>query len=81
MSQKWFAIVSEFFNSRKASNYFFAIIIVDDEMRAEVHRQVSAALESNTEEKDISKLVKNMFDLKYGPTWHCIVGSDFRAFV
>lgn len=21
------------------------------------------------------------FDQKYGPTWHCIVGSDFRAFV
>lgn len=21
------------------------------------------------------------FDGKYGPTWHCIVGSDFRAFV
>ena len=21
------------------------------------------------------------FDKKYGPTWHCIVGSDFRAYV
>ncbi len=42
---------------------------------------VAAALEANTEEKDISKHIKTFFDFKYGPTWHCIVGSDFRAFV
>lgn len=24
---------------------------------------------------------QTFFDQKYGPTWHCIVGSDFRAFV
>lgn len=24
---------------------------------------------------------QTFFDHKYGPTWHCIVGSDFRAFV
>lgn len=32
-------------------------------------------------EKDISKSIKAFFDEKYGPTWHCFVGSDFRAFV
>lgn len=21
------------------------------------------------------------FEVKYGPTWHCIVGTDFKAFV
>lgn len=26
-------------------------------------------------------LLQSHFDQKYGPTWHCIVGSDFRAFV
>ena len=24
---------------------------------------------------------KAFMDLKYGPAWHCIVGSDFKAFV
>ena len=53
-------------------------------------------LESCHEEKDVSAFVKvrriialfltkhlwqRYFDKKYGPTWHCIVGSDFRAFV
>ena len=41
----------------------------------------AAALEANQEEKDISAHIKTHFDQKYGPTWHCIVGSDFRAFV
>ena len=35
----------------------------------------------NAMEKDISKKIKAFFDEKYGPTWHCFVGSDFRAFV
>lgn len=26
-------------------------------------------------------LLQRKFDKKYGPTWHCIVGSDFKAFV
>jgi len=25
--------------------------------------------------------IKTFFDQKYGPTWHCIVGGDFCAFV
>lgn len=33
------------------------------------------------EEKDVSAFIKRKFDKKYGPTWHCIVGSDFKAFV
>lgn len=24
-------------------------------------------------------LLQRKFDSKYGPTWHCIVGSDFKA--
>lgn len=61
-------------------------LIVDDhgtngDMRGDAQNIAANALESNTEEKDISKAIKTAFDLKYGPTWHCIVGSDFRAFV
>lgn len=34
-------------------------------------------------EKDqtgMSKAIKDSLDKKYGPTWHCIVGSEFRAY-
>mmetsp|Transcript_4324 Transcript_4324/g.5512 ORF Transcript_4324/g.5512 Transcript_4324/m.5512 type:complete len:90 (+) Transcript_4324:278-547(+) len=43
--------------------------------------QAAQAVEKHTHEKDISKAVKTYMDFKYGPTWHCIVGSDFKAFV
>eukprot|EP00617_Octactis_speculum_P025630 CAMPEP_0185767940 /NCGR_PEP_ID=MMETSP1174-20130828/45921_1 /TAXON_ID=35687 /ORGANISM="Dictyocha speculum, Strain CCMP1381" /LENGTH=105 /DNA_ID=CAMNT_0028452347 /DNA_START=31 /DNA_END=348 /DNA_ORIENTATION=- len=33
----------------------------------------------HTEENQVSKFIKEKFDFKYGPTWHCIVGTDFRA--
>ena len=39
------------------------------------------ALEQHTEEKNISAHIKAFFDKKYGPTWHCVVGTDFRAWV
>lgn len=26
-------------------------------------------------------LAQRHFDQKYGPTWHCIAGSDFKAYV
>ena len=29
-------------------------------------------------EMEISKHIKAQFDEKYGPTWHCVVGSDFK---
>ena len=51
------------------------------EMKNDALNVGAAALEANQEEKDISKHIKAHFDSKYGPTWHCIVGSDFRAFV
>ena len=51
------------------------------EMKNDAMSVSAAALEANQEEKDISKHIKSHFDSKYGPTWHCIVGSDFRAFV
>ena len=30
---------------------------------------------------EVARHVKEVFDAKYGPTWHCIVGNDFRAVV
>jgi dynein light chain LC8-type len=74
---------------------------VHGEMRNDAMNVAATALDTNPEEKDISKHIKvclflfsfdssphiwsslgqTYFDQKYGPTWHCIVGSDFRAFV
>ena len=54
---------------------------VHGDMKSDAMNVASAALESNQEEKDISKYIKSHFDHKYGPTWHCVVGSDFKAFV
>ena len=30
-------------------------------------------------EEAAAKQIKQRFDKTYGPTWHCIVGSEFRA--
>lgn len=54
---------------------------VHGEMKNDALSVAAVAIEGNQEEKDISKHIKTYFDQKYGPTWHCIVGSDFRAFV
>ena len=54
---------------------------VHGEMRGDAMNVAAAALEAHQEENNISKHIKTFFDQKYGPTWHCIVGSDFRAFV
>lgn len=50
-------------------------------MKNDAIASAKEALESGHDEKDISATVKRFFDKKYGPTWHCIVGSDFKAFV
>ena len=51
------------------------------EMKADAINVAHGACEQFVQEKDISKHIKQYFDSKYGPTWHCIVGSDFRSFV
>jgi dynein light chain LC8-type len=51
------------------------------EMKSEALSVAAQAMEAHQMEKDVSKHIKAFFDKKYGPTWHCIVGSDFRAYV
>ncbi len=51
------------------------------EMKNEAIQVAGVAIESNASEKNVSKQIKTHFDFKYGPTWHCIVGSDFKAYV
>ncbi|GMI33136.1 hypothetical protein TrCOL_g9413 [Triparma columacea] len=39
------------------------------------------AIEKHLTEREQSKHIKQFFDNKHGPTWHVIVGSDFKAHV
>ncbi|OQS04910.1 hypothetical protein THRCLA_20763 [Thraustotheca clavata] len=48
------------------------------DMKSDVLMQASIAMEQYTEEKDISKHLKLWLEEKYGPTWHCIVGSEYK---
>lgn len=51
------------------------------EMKSDAISIASAAIEAHVEEKLQANHIKRFFDTKYGPTWHVIVGSDFKAYV
>ncbi|XP_052877723.1 uncharacterized protein LOC108472083 [Gossypium arboreum] len=48
-----------------------------DDMQKEAVNIAISAFEKNNVKKDVAKYIKKEFDKKYGPTWHCIVGSNF----
>lgn len=39
------------------------------------------AIEKFRIEKDVAACIKNEFDRKFEPTWHCIVGKKFGSLV
>ena len=41
----------------------------------------SLAIDKYEIEKDIAEYVREEFDRKYQPTWHCIVGRNFGSYV
>ena len=47
-------------------------------MKQEAYNLAAYAVEQFVTEMEISKHIKAQFDEKYGPTWHCVVGSDFK---
>ncbi|KAI8109293.1 hypothetical protein M9435_005704 [Picochlorum sp. BPE23] len=54
---------------------------MSDEMQKDA---IDMAIESTSKwdtERDIAASLKKDFDAKYGPTWHCIVGSNFGSYV
>ena len=53
-----------------------------ENMRADARKAAQQAIEQvgNGELSDVARYVKEFFDNKYGLTWHCVVGNDFRAF-
>ncbi|KAF0701690.1 Aste57867_7886 [Aphanomyces stellatus] len=49
------------------------------DMKSDVLNQAAVAMEQFSEEKEISKHLKTWLEEKYGPTWHCIVGSEYKT--
>eukprot|EP00451_Oxyrrhis_marina_P003733 CAMPEP_0204273810 /NCGR_PEP_ID=MMETSP0468-20130131/24376_1 /ASSEMBLY_ACC=CAM_ASM_000383 /TAXON_ID=2969 /ORGANISM="Oxyrrhis marina" /LENGTH=88 /DNA_ID=CAMNT_0051249921 /DNA_START=64 /DNA_END=330 /DNA_ORIENTATION=- len=50
------------------------------EMRQDAIAQATLAAQKHESEKEIAKHVKNFFDAKYSPNWHCIVGKNFATY-
>jgi len=52
-----------------------------EEMQNEAIAIALAAFEKHGVEKEIAEYIKKEFDMKHGPTWHCIVGRNFGSYV
>ena len=52
-----------------------------DEMQKKAIDIAMAAFEKHTEEKNIAAVIKKEFDKVFSPTWHCVVGRSFGAYV
>jgi dynein light chain LC8-type len=62
-------------------NVTWVICEMDQEMKTDVEKQINNAIEAADTEKEISAFMKNFFDKKYSPNWHCVVGKHFASFV
>jgi dynein light chain LC8-type len=47
----------------------------------ELKAETKHAVEQIKIEYKIAKFLKEKFDDKYGPNWHCVVGKNFNSFV
>ncbi|KAG5453934.1 Dynein light chain 1, cytoplasmic [Clonorchis sinensis] len=50
-------------------------------MQKDVITATTEALQQYDTEKDICAYLKKVFDKKYGPTWHCVVGHHYGSFI
>jgi hypothetical protein len=50
-------------------------------MKGEIRDMIKWALENMAakQDREVSAYIKMQCDDKYGPTWQCIVGEDFKA--
>ena len=52
-----------------------------EELQNDAVQIAKQALDRYTVEKDIAAFIKNAFDRKHSPTWHCVVGHSFGSYV
>ncbi|KAL6532483.1 Dynein light chain 2, cytoplasmic [Orobanche gracilis] len=68
-------------DDRKSSSGGKKVTIKSADMKEDMQKEAIdiavAAFETYNVEKDVAENIKKMFDTKYGPTWHCIVGKNF----
>ena len=65
-------------------NFQWATSEISPEMREDVEKQMNIFLESKPneyKEMEASQHLKDFFDKKYSPNWHCVVGKHFASFV
>jgi dynein light chain LC8-type len=43
--------------------------------------KAASMIESKTPINEIANAIKKMFDKDFYPTWHCVVGNNFGAYV
>jgi len=54
---------------------------MSEEMLQDAVDYATQALEKHNKELDIAIYIREEFDKKYKPTWHCIVGRQFASCV
>jgi dynein light chain LC8-type len=52
-----------------------------EEMQLDAIKIAQQAQEVYLVEKDIAAYIRQKFEEKYNPTWHCIVGRNFGSFI
>ncbi|VUZ51879.1 unnamed protein product [Hymenolepis diminuta] len=52
-----------------------------EEMQKRSLTSANEAMKYHVLEKDIAGHIKREFDMRYGATWHCIVGRSYGSFV
>lgn len=54
---------------------------MSEEMQQDAISVATQALNRFNVEKDVAAFIKKEFDKTHNPTWHCVVGRSFGAFV
>jgi dynein light chain LC8-type len=65
-------------NGENAPKAIIKNVDMSEEMQQESVDIATAALEKYNIEKDIAAQIKKEFDRRHGPTWHVVVGKNFR---
>ena len=54
---------------------------IGEDEKKDFIREVNSIMDKKDEEAIIAEHVKNYFDKKYAPNWHCVVGKHFASYV
>lgn len=55
---------------------------MSEDMQADaIEMAIAAMKEGKHVEKDVAVILRKLFDKKYSPTWHCIIGKRFGSYV